>query len=190
MNKLEQIIRDLIIAMGEDPNSPELKETPRRIADLYRDVLSGKEIDIREFFARPLPTKSNVMTVISNIEFVSLCPHHFWPFFGKIHIAVIPHGRIVGLSKYISAVRAQTRRLQLQETISEALANVIEECLEPYGTMVIVEGFHTCMLVGGKYDFGMPAHTNARTKTSALRGVFLFSEAPRNEALRLIYGGE
>ena len=168
----------------------ELAETPRRIADLYEDMLVGMNIDIRQFFKRTLPTKHNEMVIVKNIESVSMCEHHFWPFFGKVHIAYVPQNKIVGLSKFISAVRAVSRKPQLQERMTTELANAIDECLQPKGCMVITEGIHTCMLVGGRYDFGFPAHTSAKTITSAVRGVFLTFEPPRQEALKLIYGGE
>jgi len=166
----------------------EHKETPRRIVDLYKDMLSGWKIDIRKFFERPLPSKHNEMIIIKDIEYVSVCEHHLWPFFGKVHISYIPKGKIVGLSKFISAVRAEARRPQLQERMTTELANAIDEMLQPLGCMVIVEGTHTCMLVGGRYDYGMPAHTSAKTVTSAVRGVFLNFDTPRMEALKLIYG--
>jgi len=164
----------------------EHRETPRRMVDLYRDMMSGTKINIRKFFERPLPSTHNEMTIIEPIEYISVCEHHLWPFFGHVHIAYIPRGKIVGFSKFISAVRAEARRPQLQERMTTELADVIDEALEPLGCMVIVEGQHTCMLVGGRYDYGMPAHTDARTITSAVRGVFLNFDTPRMEALRLI----
>jgi GTP cyclohydrolase I len=182
---------DAILHMNCAEN-PELVETPRRIADLYADMTEGLCIDIKEYFDRPLPSKHNEMTVIKDIEFVSMCEHHWWPFFGKVHVAYVPHGKIVGLSKFHSAVRALARRPQLQERMTTELANTIDECLQPKGCMVVVEGTHTCMLVGGRYDYGMPAHTDSRTVTSAIRGVFLMFEPPRNEAMKLmgLGGGE
>ena len=184
--ELERKAREFLLSMGFDLTG-EMKETPRRIVDLYKDMSAGVKIDIRKFFARPLPTKHKSMIVIKNIEFISWCTHHFWPFFGKVHIAYIPRGKIVGFSKFISAVRAIARRPQLQESMNEELADVMDECLEPLGVMVIVEARHTCMMVGGKFDFGFPANTDAITKTSEVRGVMLNFEPPRNEAMKLIY---
>lgn len=186
----EQCVREFLEAIGLGSTKQELRETPRRISDLYKDMTEGLKIDIKQFFNRPLPTEHNEMVVVKDIEFVSMCEHHFWPFFGKVHIAYIPQGRIVGLSKFVSAVRAISRRPQLQERMTSELANAIHDCLKPLGCMVIVEGIHTCMLVGGRYDYGFPAHTGAKTKTSAVRGVFLTFSAPREEAMTLIYGGE
>lgn len=185
--ELERRVKDLLLAFNFDLTG-EMKETPRRIVDLYKDMSEGLTIDIKKFFDRPLPTKHKEMIVIKDIEFVSWCCHHCWPFFGKVHIAYVPNRTIVGLSKFLSAVRALSRRPQIQEAMTSDLANTIVECLDPLGCMVIIEGIHTCMLVGGKYDYGMPAHTNARTVTSAVRGNFLMFEQPRNEALTLIYG--
>lgn len=186
----EQSVREMLEALNIGSAREELKETPRRIADLYKDMTVGLRIDIKQFFRRTLPTKHNEMVVVKDIEFVSMCEHHFWPFFGKVHIAYIPQNRIVGLSKFVSAVRAVSRKPQLQERMTSELANTIDECLSPKGCMVIIEAQHTCMLVGGRYDYGFPAHTSAKTVTSAVRGVFLTFATPREEALKLIFGGE
>ena len=185
--ELERKCRDFLLSMGFDLTD-EMKETPRRIVDLYRDMNEGTKIDIKKFFDRPLPTKHKSMIVIKDIEFVSWCCHHFWPFFGKVHVAYIPNGKIVGLSKFISAVRAISKRPQIQEGMNKELADVIDESLQPLGVMVIVEGRHTCMMVGGKYDYGFPANTDSKTITSEVRGVMLNFEPPRNEAMKLIYG--
>lgn len=190
MKEAETSVKELLEALRLGSVKPELKETPRRIVDLYRDMTVGLRIDIKQFFRRTLPTKHNEMVVVKGIEFVSMCEHHFWPFFGKVHIAYIPQNRIVGLSKFISAVRATSRKPQLQERMTSELANAIDECLQPKGCMVVIEGIHTCMLVGGRYDYGFPAMTAAKTVTSAVRGVFLTFSTPREEALTLIYGGE
>lgn len=185
--ELERKARELLLSLGFDLTG-EMKETPRRIVDLYRDMQRGVKINLRKFFERPLTVRHKEMIVIKDIEFVSLCCHHLWPFFGKVHIAYIPQRKVVGLSKFISAVRAISRRPQVQEAMNKELADVIDECLEPLGVMVIIEGKHTCMLVGGRYDFGFPANTSAKTVTSAVRGVMLNFQPPREEALKLIYG--
>lgn len=171
-------------------DNPELKETPRRLVDLYHDMTEGVRMDVEKFFERTLPSEHNEMVIVKDIEFVSMCEHHFWPFFGRVHIAYVPQNKIVGLSKFHSAVRCLARRPQLQERMTSELANAINKCLQPKGVMVIVEGTHTCMMVGGRYDYGMPAHTSSSTTTSAVRGVFLMFEPPRNEAMKLIYGGK
>lgn len=184
--ELERRFKDLMLSYNLDLRE-EMKETPRRLADLWKDMLEGMTIDIKEFFKRPLPTTHKEMIIIKDIEFVSWCCHHLWPFFGRVHIAYVPNRTIVGFSKFLSAVRALSRRPQLQERMTSELADAITECLDPLGCMVIIEGVHTCMLVGGRYDYGMPAHTNAETITSAVRGNFLMFEQPRQEALTLIY---
>ena len=180
---------DAILKQNCDEN-PELKETPRRLADLYHDMTEGLCIDENKFFERILPSEHDEMTIVKDIEFVSMCEHHWWPFFGRAHIAYIPNGQIVGLSKFHSVVRALARRPQLQERLTTQIANLIVKHIKPLGCMVIIEGTHTCMLVGGRFDYGMPAHTSSKTVTSAVRGVFKMFEPPRNEALKLIYGGE
>jgi len=185
----EKACRAFLQAVGYDIASGEGRETPRRLADLYTEVLSGAGQDIRKYFSRPLPTKHGEMIVIKDIEFVSVCEHHLWPFFGRVHIAYLPHGKIVGLSKFASAVRVLANRPQLQERMVTILANAIDEMLQPLGCMVIIEGLHTCMLVPGRYDRPGVLHpVNSITITSAVRGVFLIFPTPREEALTLIYG--
>ena len=185
-------IRALLKSIGFDCNAnPELEETPRRIVDLFRDMTAGCKIDIKKFF-QVLPSScSSQMIIVKDIEFVSMCMHHWWPFHGKVHIAYIPDGKIIGLSKFISAVRVLAKRPQYQEGMTAELANAINETLKPKGVFVVIEGTHTCMMVGGRYDYGMPAHTNAYTITSLALGNFLLFEAPRNEALALfgVQGG-
>lgn len=186
MNSKEQKAKEFLTACGINCDNPELRETPRRIVDLLKDMTEGVNINIGFYFKRTLSVKHNQMIVIKDIEFVSMCCHHLWPFFGKVHIAYIPNKKIVGLSKFLSAVRAISRRPQVQETMNQELANVINEKLEPKGVMVVIEGTHTCMLVGGKFDYGMPAHTNSKTITSCCTGVFLDLDATRAEALTLM----
>jgi GTP cyclohydrolase I len=182
--------------MGLDTKNPELYETPRRVVDMYEAMLSGKKVDIKQFFNRPLPTKHSEMTVFSAIPCVSLCPHHLMPFFGKVYIAYIPDKQIVGFSKYESAVRALSRQAILQETFTSKLADTIDGCIKPIGVMVVVRAFHTCTCVPGIYDYdtGVVKEQMMWTTTSALRGLFLHdlpnlsysSISARNEALALM----
>jgi GTP cyclohydrolase I len=189
--KAQQCVRDLFNAIGLKMY-PELEETPRRIVDLYRDMMKGMDVDVNQFFARPLPTQHDQLIAFDGIEFVSMCEHHMWPFMGKAYIAYIPNGKIIGFSKFISAVRAVARRPQLQERMTTQLSDAIEKCLQPKGSMVVLKAQHSCMTIGGRYDWGFPAHTGTNSITSMCKGVFLNFEAPRNEVLSLwgINGGK
>ncbi len=186
--RAQALIKDFFNEIGL-PSYPEIEETPRRIVDLYKDMTEGLNIDIKTFFSRPLPTKHNQMIAFRGIEYVSMCEHHMWPFTGRVYIAYIPNDKIVGFSKFISAVRAVSRRPQLQERMTGELSEAIEECLKPKGSMVLIEGHHTCMCVGGRYDYGFPAHTDTISVTSMCKGVMLNFEGPRLEAMNIFYGG-
>jgi len=188
--KVQELVRELLEAIGENPNDPELKETPRRIADMYKLCLQGKKVDPRKFLKRTLPTKHSEMITTKGIKFFSLCPHHLLPWFGKAYIAYIPNGRIIGLSKFISLVEVLSQRFQLQETFTSEIADLIWEELQPFGVMVVVKALHTCTFIRGRYDYSVMSRNEMITVTSALRGVFRWHEAPRIEALRLFFGGE
>ena len=175
----------MITLIGLDPDDPELKETPRRIADMYKLCTKSCEVDPAKFLSRTLPTEHNELVVLRGINFFSLCPHHFLPWFGKVYIAYIPHHKILGLSKFISLVEVMSQRFQLQETLTSDLANLIVKHLDPKGVMVIVKARHTCTFIRGRYDYSTMTSTAMETVTSAVRGLFLSVEAPRNEALKL-----
>lgn len=190
MKEVEKIVKRLLEAIGEDPEDPELKETPRRIADMYKLCLKGKNVDPAQYLSRPLPTTHNEMIALQGIDFFSLCPHHLLPWFGKVYIAYIPNGKIVGLSKFYSLVEAVSQRLQLQERMTSTIADLIQENLRPYGTMVVVRALHTCTFIRGRYDYSTMSRISMHTVTSALRGVFLWHETPRKEALELFFKSE
>ena len=188
--RVRKLVRELLEAIGENPDDPELKETPRRIADMYKLCLKGKHVDPRQFLKRTLPTEHSELIATKGIKFFSLCPHHLLPWFGKVYIAYIPRGKIIGLSKFISLVEALSQRLQLQETFTSTIADLIWEELKPLGVMVVVKALHTCTFIRGRYDYSVMSRNEMITVTSALRGVFRWHEAPRNEALRLFFGGD
>ena len=186
MNELQRTIRKLIELIGEDPNDPELRETPRRIADMYRDALKGRNVDPKKFLQRKLPTTHHEIVIVKDIEFFSFCIHHLMPFFGKVHIAYIPNEQIVGLSKFWSLVQAYAQRLQIQERLTSQIADAINSELKPYGVMVICEAQHTCMMIRGRYDYSVASRTDAKTITSAVRGVFSWNPSAKEEVLKLL----
>lgn len=190
----EYIYREFMLSMGLDIQDKELHDTPRRVVDSLKALISEQNTDISQFFDRPLPTKHSEMVVFNNIKFVSVCPHHLMPFFGKAYIAYIPDRLIAGFSKFPSAVQALARRPILQETFTSTLADVIEDKLNPIGVMVIVIATHTCTVVPGEYDYnsGVVQQPLCQVATSAVRGLFAKDippysrEAARNEALNLM----
>lgn len=182
LKKIEQAVRDILIAVGEDPNRPGLKETPRRVARMYEEALSGigkdagREIKIQH-------AEYDEIVLLKDIPLYSLCEHHMLPFIGKAHVAYIPKdGRVTGLSKLARVVEVLSRRLQVQERLTVEIADTIMDILKPMGVMVIIEAEHLCMSMRG---IKKPGTT---TKTSAVRGVFRKNKTTRAEALSLIYG--
>ncbi len=179
--QIEEAVRLIIEAIGEDPNREGLLDTPKRVAKMYEEVFSGINIDPKEYFATVFSEDHEELVLVKDISFYSMCEHHLVPFFGKAHIAYIPrNGRVTGLSKLARAVEAVAKRPQLQERITSTIANSIMETLEPFGVMVIVEAEHMCMTMRGVKKPG------SKTVTSAVRGIFLNDVSARSEVLSLI----
>jgi len=181
--QLEESVKKILTTLRL--TDAEYEETPRRVADLLKLCTRGRDIDPGKFLDRPLPFQHDEMVAVKNIEFFSVCPHHLWPYFGSVDIAYIPNGKIAGLSKFHSVVECIASMPRLQEEITRMVADVMEKKLSPRGTMVVVEAKHTCMFARGRYDYTTMSRVSESTVTSALRGVFLTSEAPRMEALKL-----
>jgi len=179
LKKLEEIGRELLLAIHEDPNREGLRRTPKRFAKAFAELTRGY-FDTRKYDVKF--TEQSNLIVLSHIRFFSLCEHHLLPFFGYVHVAYIPRRKVLGASKIIRIVEKFSRRLQIQERMTGQIADELWNLLEPYGVMVIAEGIHLCMMMRGVRNEG-------RLKTSSLRGVFLWSANPRNEALSIIYGG-
>jgi len=156
----------LLEGMGEDPTREGLIDTPRRVAGMYEEVLSGMEQDATEHLARQFNVEGSDIVIEKDITFYSLCEHHLMPFFGKVHIAYIPEGKVVGLSKLARTVEVFARRLQLQEQLTRQIAEAIEENLSPKGVMVVIEAEHTCMTMRGVKKPG------SQTVTTVTRGEF------------------
>ncbi|MEW6599396.1 MAG: GTP cyclohydrolase I FolE [Nitrospirota bacterium] len=179
--KIEKGVKLILEGIGEDPERPGIKDTPRRIAELYEEIFSGLQTPTEEIL-KPIAGESHdEMVILRDIPFYSVCEHHLLPFIGKAHVAYIPAGgKIVGLSKLARAVEIFAKRPQVQERLTTQLADMIMEKLKPKGAMVIIDAEHLCMSMRGVKK------PNARTMTSAVRGIFRTKESTRIEFLELI----
>jgi len=179
--RFESAVRDMLELVGEDPAREGLLKTPERVERAMRWLTRGYELDAAEVIGDALFQEDHQnMVVVRDIEFYSMCEHHMLPFFGKAHVAYIPDGRIVGLSKVARVVDVFARRLQVQERLTDQIAQALEDALRPRGVGVVLEASHFCMMMRGVEK------QNSRTLTSALRGVFREDASTRNEFLRLV----
>lgn len=176
--KVIKAVEDLIKALGEDLNREGLKDTPRRVADAYAELLSGEGKTAKEHLERTFTAENGGLVLEKDIWFSSTCEHHLMPFFGKIAIAYVPDGRVVGLSKLARTVEVFAKRLQLQERLTAQIANEIMQYLKPEGVFVVCEAEHTCMTCRGIKKAG------STTVTTYAAG--RFPEALRAEVMRLI----
>ncbi len=175
------MIRRLLAELGEDPDREGLRQTPRRVERAMRFLTSGYAADLDDIINGALFTvEYNEMVIVRDIDFYSLCEHHLLPFFGKCHVAYIPDGRVIGLSKLPRIVDAFARRLQVQERLTQQIAETIDAKVNPLGVGVVVEATHLCMAMRGV------ERQNSVTVTSAMRGVFHGDARTRSEFLELI----
>jgi GTP cyclohydrolase IA len=176
------LVRRQLALLGEDPEREGLVRTPDRVAKAMHFLTAGYAMTVEEVVGNALFQEQHEnMVMVRDIELYSLCEHHMLPFFGKAHVAYIPNGRIVGLSKLPRIVEMFARRLQVQERLTEQVAKAIEDVLAPRGVGVVIEAYHMCMMMRGVEK------QNSRTITSALRGVFRDDGKTRDEFLRLAY---
>ena len=164
--KIKEAVKLLLEGIGEDAGREGLIETPDRIARMYGEICGGMEMDAGEILSKTFTTEKTEMVLEKDIVFYSMCEHHMLPFFGKVHIAYIPDGKIVGLSKLARCVEVYAKRLQLQERMTEQIAEAVKEHLSPKGVMVLTEAEHMCMTMRGIKKPG------SRTVTYAVKGVF------------------
>ena len=181
--EFENIIRRQIELLGEDPGRDGLMKTPSRVAKSLTWLTRGYQMDVQDVVGDAVFDEEHAsMVMVRDIELYSMCEHHMLPFFGKAHIAYIPDGRIVGLSKLPRIVEIFARRLQVQERLTEQVATAIEDVLKPAGVGVVIEAYHLCMMMRGVEK------QNSKTITSALRGAFRDDAKTRDEFLRLAHG--
>ena len=179
--KIERAVRDILAAVGDDPQREDLKKTPQRVAQMYEEILSGIGKDPAKELKVFLEYSHGEIVLVKDIPLYSICEHHLLPFVGKAHVAYIPKGnRVTGLSKLVRVVDILAKRLQVQERLTTQVAEVIMKTLKPQGCMVVIEAEHQCMSMRGVKKPG------TTTVTSAVRGVFKDNQKTRAEALDLI----
>jgi len=179
--EVQKIISGLLVEIGEDLNREGLANTPKRMAKMYEFLTSGYHQKIDEVINNAVfSVKYDEMVLVKNIDFYSLCEHHMLPFYGKVHIAYIPNGKIVGLSKIPRIVEVFSRRLQVQERMTQEIADTLDDCLNPQGVAVVSEAYHMCMMMRGVQK------QNSSATASAVHGVFKEDARTRAEFLKLI----
>lgn len=178
----EEMVRKQLELLGEDPSRDGLLKTPSRVAKAMAWLTRGYELTAAEVIGDALFEEHHEnMVMVRDIEMYSMCEHHMLPFFGKVHVAYIPNGKIVGLSKLPRVVEVFARRLQVQERLGEQIADAIEDVLQPKGVGVVIEAVHLCMMMRGVEK------QSSRTITSSLRGLFREDSKTRSEFLRLAH---
>jgi GTP cyclohydrolase I len=182
--RIESAVREILAAIGEDPDRDGLVETPRRVARMYEDIFSGLGADPGEHLSVVFEADHDEMVMVKDIPVYSVCEHHLVPWFGRAHVAYIPNddGRITGLSKLARLVDGFSKRPQVQERLTTQVADKIESVLAPRGVLVVVEAEHLCMSMRGVRKPG------TTTVTSAVRGLMRDSAAARSEAMSFIHG--
>jgi GTP cyclohydrolase I len=180
--RIERAVREILLAVGEDPDREGLRDTPRRVGRMYAELFSGLHEDPREHLRKFFTEKYDEMVLVRDISFNSLCEHHMLPFTGVAHIGYIPDGKVVGLSKLARVVEVVSRRPQVQERMTEKIADLLIEELNVKGVAVVVEATHSCMTIRGVRKPGSVC------VTSAMKGIFRANLSSRSEVMTLIYG--
>ena len=180
----ETLVREMLEQIGEDPHREGLRQTPARVEASLKWLTRGYAMSVDDVIGDALfEEKHENMILVRDIEIYSMCEHHMLPFFGKAHVAYLPNGRIVGLSKIPRVVEVFARRLQVQERLTDQVADALCRVLKPFGVGVVIEAYHLCMMMRGVEK------QNSKTVTSALRGTFRDDGKTRDEFLRLVHGG-
>ncbi len=181
--RIENAVREILSAIGEDPDREGLQETPKRVANMYAEIFAGLEDDPKRHLKIFNESNNDEMVVVRDIPMYSMCEHHLLPFVGKAHIAYIPSdGKVIGLSKLARIVDSFSKKPQLQERLTSQIADFLEENLSPKGIAVVIEAEHLCMTMRGARAAG------AKTQTSALRGIMRKDARTRAEAMSLLRG--
>ncbi|WP_145248019.1 GTP cyclohydrolase I FolE [Aeoliella mucimassa] len=183
MPRIERAVREILAAVGEDPDREGLLETPARVARMYAELFSGLHEDPRIHLEKYFTEKYDEVVLVRDISFNSMCEHHMLPFSGKAHIGYVPKGKVVGLSKLARVVEVVSRRPQVQERMTETIANLLIDELDVKGVAVVIEASHSCMTIRGVRKPG------SLCVTSAMKGLFRSNESSRSEVMKLIYGG-
>ena len=182
VKRAEHAIRELLFAVGENPDREGLRETPARVARMYAEMFAGLQTDPRVHLQKFFTEKYDEVVMVRDIPFCSMCEHHLLPFMGKAHIGYIPNGRVIGLSKLARVVEAIARRPQVQERMTEDIANLLLEELDAGGVAVVLEATHSCMTIRGIKKPGSVC------VTSAMKGTFRDDARSRTEVMQLIFG--
>ncbi len=180
--RIKKAFTSILEAVGENPSREGLKDTPRRIADMYADIFSGLDMDPKDALVVGFDEGHHEMVILKDIPFYSMCEHHFLPFFGLAHVGYIPKGRIAGASKVARAVDILAKRPQLQERLTTQIAEAMVEALKPNGVAVVIEAEHMCMTMRGVKK------PRSKIVTSAMRGIFRENPATRAEFMSLLQG--
>ena len=180
--RIESAVREILAAVGENPDREGLLETPARVARMYAEMFSGLKTDPRIHLQKVFTEKYDEVVLVRDIDFCSMCEHHLLPFTGKAHVGYLPDGKVVGLSKLARVVEEVARRPQVQERMTEVIADLIESELSARGVAVVLEASHSCMTIRGIRRPG------SLCMTSSMRGVFRHDPASRAEILGLIVG--
>ena len=184
LDRIRRAVREILLAVGEDPDREGLAETPDRVARMYAEVFQGLHIDPRSPLQKVFTQKYDEMVMVKDIRFASFCEHHLLPFTGVAHVAYIPNGKVVGLSKIPRVLDVLARRPQIQEKLTEEVADLVMEELDARGVAVVIEASHSCMTIRGVHKPG------STMVTSALRGICKDQPATRAEVLSLIHGAK
>ncbi|MDE7271245.1 MAG: GTP cyclohydrolase I FolE [Acetatifactor sp.] len=180
-DKIREAVKLLLEGIGEDVHREGLADTPERIARMYEEIFGGMEEDAAEHLSKVFTVDSHEMVLEKDIVFYSMCEHHMLPFYGRAHVAYVPDGKVVGLSKLARTVEVYARRLQIQEHMTAQIADAIMEHLAPQGVMVVVEAEHMCMTMRGVKKPG------SQTVSVATRGVFENNEALQNRFFQMLH---
>jgi GTP cyclohydrolase I len=184
LERIRRAVREILCAVGDDPDREGLRDTPDRVARMYAEVFQGLHQDPRVHLEKRFTQKYDEMLLIKDIRFESFCEHHLLPFVGVAHVAYIPDGKVVGLSKIPRVIDVLSKRPQMQERLTEEVADLLMSELDAKGVAVVVEATHSCMTIRGVHK------PNSTFVTSAMRGGFKNRDATRSEVMSLIFGGK
>ncbi len=182
LERIQRAVREILAAVGENPDREGLRETPARVARMYAEMFRGLKDDPRVHLQKVFTEKYDEVVLVRDISFCSMCEHHLLPFMGKAHIGYLPNGKVIGLSKLARVVESLSSRPQVQERMTEDIANLLVGELDAKGVAVVVEATHTCMTIRGVRKPG------SLCVTSAMKGLFRDNVASRAEVMQLIYG--